>query len=187
MSAECRSRSAAAPLARLPAARGLRLPRGALIRETRRRRSGEHSLRAHRPVRPALQSAGPRRGGGAHRRDLRQGHVSVVNVFGSWCEPCHYEHPNLMALAADPALKAKGGGDLRRGAEGLFRERPPLPRRQRRPLFRVGLDTNGRAGIDWGVYGVPETFIVKGDGSLTFKLVGRSRRRRWKARSSRRS
>ncbi len=104
--------------------------------------------------------------------DLRAGHISVVNVFGSWCEPCHYEHQFLMALAADPDLKAKGvaiygvaqkdsAGNIRRflGAKGD-------------PYAQVALDVNGRAGIDWGVYGVPETFIVRGDGSLAFKLVG---------------
>ncbi|HEY1779208.1 MAG TPA: DsbE family thiol:disulfide interchange protein [Roseiarcus sp.] len=104
--------------------------------------------------------------------DLRAGHVSVVNVFGSWCEPCHQEHPNLMTLAADPELKKKGVAiygvaqkdsdeNVRRflGAKGD-------------PYAKVGLDPDNRAGIDWGVYGVPETFIVRGDGKLTFKLVG---------------
>ena len=104
--------------------------------------------------------------------DLRAGHVSVVNVFGSWCEPCHYEHPFLMALAADEALKQKGvvlygvaqkdsAGNVRRflGADGD-------------PYARVGLDPDGRAGIDWGVYGVPETFIVRGDGTIVYKVVG---------------
>lgn len=104
--------------------------------------------------------------------DLRAGHVSVVNVFGSWCEPCHEEHPNLMTLAADPELKKKGVAiygvaqkdsdeNVRRflGAKGD-------------PYAKVGLDKDDRAGIDWGVYGVPETFIVSGDGKLVFKLVG---------------
>lgn len=104
--------------------------------------------------------------------DLRAGHVSVVNVFGSWCEPCHEEHPNLMTLAADPELKKKGVAiygvaqkdsdeNVRRflGAKGD-------------PYAKVGLDKDDRAGIDWGVYGVPETFIVRGDGKLVFKLVG---------------
>ena len=104
--------------------------------------------------------------------DLRAGHVSVVNVFGSWCEPCQYEHQFLMALAADPELKAGGVAiygvaqkdsdeNVRRflGAKGD-------------PYAKVGLDQDDRAGIDWGVYGVPETFIVRGDGKLMFKLVG---------------
>ena len=76
-----------------------------------------------------------------------------------------------MSLAADPALKAKGV-DLRYRAEGRSGKHPALPRRRGRPLRQVGLDRDGRAGIDWGVYGVPETFIVKGDGAIAFKLVG---------------
>ena len=103
---------------------------------------------------------------------LRDGKVTVVNVFGSWCEPCHYEHPALLALAQSPDVKAgkvaligmaqkDSAENVRRflGADGD-------------PYSRVALDPDGRAGIDWGVYGVPETFIVRGDGKLMFKLVG---------------
>jgi cytochrome c biogenesis protein CcmG, thiol:disulfide interchange protein DsbE len=104
--------------------------------------------------------------------DLRAGHVSVVNVFGSWCEPCHLEHQYLMALAGDPALKAKGvaiyGVAQKDSAENIRR----FLGAKGDPYTRVGLDPDNRAGIDWGVYGVPETFIVKGDGKLVFKLVG---------------
>jgi cytochrome c biogenesis protein CcmG/thiol:disulfide interchange protein DsbE len=104
--------------------------------------------------------------------DLRNGHVSIVNVFGSWCLPCHAEHETLMALAADKELAAKGVAlygvaqkddpeNLRRflGAKGD-------------PYAKIGLDQDGRAGIDWGVYGVPETFIVKGDGTIAYKFIG---------------
>jgi cytochrome c biogenesis protein CcmG/thiol:disulfide interchange protein DsbE len=104
--------------------------------------------------------------------DLRSGHVSVVNVFGSWCEPCHLEHPNLMALATDPELKAKGvaiyGVAQKDSAENVRR----FLGAKGDPYAKVGLDQDNRAGIDWGVYGVPETFIVRGDGKLVFKLVG---------------
>jgi cytochrome c biogenesis protein CcmG/thiol:disulfide interchange protein DsbE len=104
--------------------------------------------------------------------DLRSGHVSVVNIFASWCEPCHYEHETLMALAADPSLKARGvviyGVAQKDSAENIRR----FLGAKGDPYARVGLDADGRAGIDWGVYGVPETFIVRGDGSLAFKLVG---------------
>ena len=121
---------------------------------------------------PPLTLAGLDGAAGLTDADLRQGHVSVVNVFGSWCEPCHLEHPYLMALAADDVLKAKGvaiygvaqkdsPGNVRRflGAKGD-------------PYAKVGLDPDGRAGIDWGVYGVPETFIVRGDGTIAYKVVG---------------
>jgi cytochrome c biogenesis protein CcmG/thiol:disulfide interchange protein DsbE len=104
--------------------------------------------------------------------DLRGGHVSVVNIFASWCEPCHYEHEYLLALAADPSLKAKGvaiyGVAQKDSAENIRR----FLGAKGDPYAKVGLDSDGRAGIDWGVYGVPETFIVRGDGSLAFKLVG---------------
>jgi cytochrome c biogenesis protein CcmG/thiol:disulfide interchange protein DsbE len=104
--------------------------------------------------------------------DLRQGHVTLLNVFASWCAPCHEEHEFLMALAADPALKAKG-------VEIVGVAQKDSPENIRRflgaggdPYAKVGLDSDGRAGIEWGVYGVPETFIVKGDGAIAFKLVG---------------
>jgi cytochrome c biogenesis protein CcmG/thiol:disulfide interchange protein DsbE len=104
--------------------------------------------------------------------DLRSGHVSLVNVFGSWCEPCRLEHENLMALASDPELKAKGvaiyGLAQKDSAENVRR----FLGAKGDPYAKVGLDADGRAGIDWGVYGVPETFIVKGDGQIAFKIVG---------------
>jgi len=121
---------------------------------------------------PPLMLTGLDGAAGLTDADLHQGHVSVVNVFGSWCEPCHLEHPYLMALAADDGLKAKGvaiygvaqkdsPGNVRRflGAKGD-------------PYAKVGLDPDGRAGIDWGVYGVPETFIVRGDGTIAYKVIG---------------
>jgi cytochrome c biogenesis protein CcmG/thiol:disulfide interchange protein DsbE len=104
--------------------------------------------------------------------DLRAGKVTVVNVFGSWCEPCHYEHPALLTLAEDADVKAgkvmifgmaqkDSVENVRRflGADG-------------NPYDRVALDPDNRAGIDWGVYGVPETFVVKGDGTIAYKFVG---------------
>ena len=104
--------------------------------------------------------------------DLRMGHVTLVNVFASWCEPCHVEHEYLMALAADPSLKA-GGVAIYGVAQ---KDSPENVRRflgaKGDPYAKVGLDAGGRAGIDWGVYGVPETFIVKGDGSIAYKVIG---------------
>ena len=104
--------------------------------------------------------------------DLRAGKVTVVNVFGSWCEPCHYEHPVLMSLAEDPDVKA-GKVVLIGMAQ---RDRPENIRRflaaDGNPYARVALDPDNRAGIDWGVYGVPETYVVKGDGTIAYKFVG---------------
>ena len=104
--------------------------------------------------------------------DLRQGHVSVVNIFASWCLPCHEEHAVLLDLAADKTLAAKGVQIL-----GVAqKDEPENVRRflvaKGDPYAKIGLDRDGRTGIDWGVYGVPETFVVKGDGTIAFKLVG---------------
>ena len=116
---------------------------------------------------PALDGAA-----GLKDADLRQGHVSVVNVFASWCIPCHEEHAVLLDLAADKALAAKGVKLI-----GVAqKDEPENVRRflgaKGNPYASIGLDRDGRAGIDWGVYGVPETFIVKGDGAVAFKLIG---------------
>jgi cytochrome c biogenesis protein CcmG/thiol:disulfide interchange protein DsbE len=121
---------------------------------------------------PPLTLAGLDGPQGASDAELRSGRVTVVNVFGSWCEPCHYEHPALLALAEDPDVKAgkvaiigmaqkDSSENVRRylGAEG-------------NPYGKVVLDPDGRAGIDWGVYGVPETFVIKGDGVIAYKFVG---------------
>ena len=121
---------------------------------------------------PPLNLPGLDGASGLTNADLRAGHVSVVNVFGSWCEPCHYEHQYLMALAADPELKAKAvaiyGVAQKDSAENIRR----FLGAKGDPYAKVGLDQDNRAGIDWGVYGVPETFVVRGDGKLIFKLVG---------------
>lgn len=121
---------------------------------------------------PRLDLSGLDGQAGLTDADLRQGHVSVVNVFGSWCEPCRYEHPNLMALAADDELKKKGvvvyGVAQKDKPENVRRFLGALGD----PYARIGLDSDGRAGIDWGVYGVPETFVVRGDGTIAYKYVG---------------
>jgi cytochrome c biogenesis protein CcmG/thiol:disulfide interchange protein DsbE len=121
---------------------------------------------------PALDLPGLGGAPGLADADLRQGHVTLVNIFASWCVPCHEEHEFLMALAADAALKAKGVVLV-----GVAQKDSPENIRRflgagGDPYAKVGLDSDGRAGIDWGVYGVPETFVVKGDGAIAFKLVG---------------
>ena len=104
--------------------------------------------------------------------DLRQGHVTLVNIFASWCEPCHVEHETLLALSKDPDLQAKGvtivGVAQKDSSENIRRFLGAAGD----PYAKVGMDSNGRAGIDWGVYGVPETFVVKGDGTIAYKFVG---------------
>lgn len=104
--------------------------------------------------------------------DLRTGHVSLVNVFASWCVECHDEHPMLMRLAQDPGLKAMGVT-----LSGIaYKDNVEDTRRylgtKGDPFNAVGNDASGRTGIDFGVYGVPETFVVKGDGTIAYKVIG---------------
>ncbi|MBY6240566.1 DsbE family thiol:disulfide interchange protein [Methylosinus sp. Sm6] len=110
--------------------------------------------------------------GGLSGDDLRKGHVSVVNVFASWCVPCREEHAQLMALAGDARL-AEAGVSL----AGLsYKDDPANSRRfleeVGNPYGAIGVDLAGRVAIDFGVYGVPETFVVRGDGTIAFKFVG---------------
>jgi cytochrome c biogenesis protein CcmG/thiol:disulfide interchange protein DsbE len=104
--------------------------------------------------------------------DLRQGKVTLVNVFASWCVPCHQEHELIMRLSADPAL-TRGGVRLFGIA---YKDDPANIKRflveAGDPFARIGADRRGRVAIDWGVYGVPETFIVKGDGTIAYRFVG---------------
>jgi cytochrome c biogenesis protein CcmG/thiol:disulfide interchange protein DsbE len=104
---------------------------------------------------------------GFGKADLTKGQVTLVNVFASWCAPCHAEHPYLMELAKDSRIRIMGINQ---------KDTPENARRflgsRGNPYAAVGIDPNGRASIEWGVYGVPETFIVRGDGTIAHKLVG---------------
>jgi cytochrome c biogenesis protein CcmG/thiol:disulfide interchange protein DsbE len=104
--------------------------------------------------------------------DLRQGQTTVVNFFASWCGPCRVEHPALKKLAANEALKAMG---VRLVAVN-YKDEPANARTylasDGNPYSAIGADLNGRVGIDWGVTGVPETFIIRGDGTVAFKFTG---------------
>jgi len=99
--------------------------------------------------------------------DLRKGRPVLLNVFASWCGPCHEEHPFLMKLAQDSRLELVGIN---------YKDQPENARRflgaRGNPFTRVGVDTDGRTAIDWGVYGVPESFLVGGDGRILLRLVG---------------
>ncbi len=104
--------------------------------------------------------------------DLRHGHVTVLNVFASWCVPCHQEHPFLLALSQDATLAKEGvkivGIAYKDNSENIRR----FLGEAGDPYARIGADTSGRTGIDFGVYGVPETYIVKGNGKIVYKFVG---------------
>jgi cytochrome c biogenesis protein CcmG/thiol:disulfide interchange protein DsbE len=96
-----------------------------------------------------------------------KGAVTLVNVWASWCVPCHDEAPLLMTLAEDKRFRIVGI-NYKDQAENARR----FIGRYGNPFAAVGVDANGRASIDWGVYGVPETFVVGRDGRIAYKLVG---------------
>jgi len=103
---------------------------------------------------------------GLKRADL-DGGLSVVNVFASWCGPCRLEHPQLMALSRDDRIRLVGINykDTEANARKFLGELGD-------PFAAIGVDPKGRTGIDWGVYGVPETFIVDADGIVRYKYIG---------------
>ena len=96
-----------------------------------------------------------------------KGKVSVVNVWASWCVPCHDEAPLLTKLGQDKRLQFVGI-NYKDAADNARR----FLGRYGNPFGIVGVDGNGRASIEWGVYGVPETFVVGREGTIVFKMVG---------------
>lgn len=104
--------------------------------------------------------------------DLRDGRVTILNVFASWCAPCRVEHPFLVEMANHAAVRS---GRVR--VVGLnYKDEPENARRflgaLGNPYAAVGTDRNGRSSIEWGVYGVPETFLVGKDGTILKKHIG---------------
>jgi cytochrome c biogenesis protein CcmG/thiol:disulfide interchange protein DsbE len=96
-----------------------------------------------------------------------EGEVTVVNVFASWCIPCREEHPLLERLKAETGVRIFGINqkDAPENAVAFLTELG-------NPYQRIGGDADNRVSIDWGVYGVPETFVVNAAGVITFKHVG---------------
>lgn len=100
-------------------------------------------------------------------RDDLLGKVSVVNIFASWCVPCRQEHPLLEDLATVEGIQLLGIN---------YKDKPENARRflgsLGNPYSRIGADDAGRTAIEWGVYGVPETFIVDTHGMIRYKFIG---------------
>jgi len=96
-----------------------------------------------------------------------KGRVSIVNIWASWCGPCREEHPLLLALSKNTQINLVGIN---------YKDDPENARRFLgtfgNPFSSVGRDSTGRTAIDWGVYGVPETFIVAADGTILYRHVG---------------
>ena len=99
--------------------------------------------------------------------DLAKGKPTIVNVFASWCIECQVEHPLLLALAQQPGIRLYGID---------YKDDPVAARRflgrYGNPYERVGADRSGRVAIDFGVYGVPETHVVTGEGQIAYRHVG---------------
>ena len=103
---------------------------------------------------------------GLSKADLL-GRVTVVNIWASWCVPCRDEHPLLIELARNPDIRVVGI-NYKDQAENARRFLGSLGN----PFAAVGVDSAGRAAIDWGVYGVPESFIIAPDGTIAKDVMG---------------
>lgn len=96
-----------------------------------------------------------------------EGKLALVNVWASWCVPCRQEHPLINALAEDPRITVVGIN---------YKDQPGNALRflgeLGNPFAAIGVDQAGRSVIDWGVYGVPESYLVAPDGTILFKQIG---------------
>lgn len=111
---------------------------------------------------PVLDGGGQTFGSG----DLK-GKWYVLNVWGTWCEPCHEEHPELLAIArasSVPIIGIDWNDDDAEASDFLTKEG--------NPYAHVATDHDGHVAIDWGVYGTPETFLVNPSGVVVFKQIG---------------
>ncbi|SHE55527.1 cytochrome c biogenesis protein CcmG, thiol:disulfide interchange protein DsbE [Ruegeria intermedia] len=123
------------------------------------------SAREGQPAPPVVLAEFP----GKQRFDdatLRDGQVKLVNYWASWCAPCRAEHPNLEKLAQE-GIPVYGINykDKLANADAFLAELGD-------PYAAIGRDENGRMGLDWGVYGVPETYVIDGDGTIILRFAG---------------
>ena len=96
-----------------------------------------------------------------------KGKLTLVNFWASWCVPCRQEHPVILALSKDPRLTVVGV-NYKDGSENALRFLGELGN----PFSAIGLDPVGKMAIDWGVYGIPESYLVGPDGTILYKRVG---------------
>jgi cytochrome c biogenesis protein CcmG, thiol:disulfide interchange protein DsbE len=119
------------------------------------------------PAVDGLMAASGRPMPGFSTVDLTDGKPTVVNFWASWCAPCVEEHPLLVQLAEQTGVRLVGVN---------YKDQPENARRflarLGNPFAAVGVDANGRAAIEWGVYGMPETFVLDGKGTIVHKHVG---------------
>ena len=123
------------------------------------------SARIGQPV-PPLQLTAMEGKAGFDRAVLQDGEVKLVNFWASWCAPCRVEHPNLQVLA-DEGLPIYGINYKDDAAKAL-RFLSELGD----PYAGVGADGAGRTALDWGVYGVPETYVINGQGEIVLRFAG---------------
>ena len=95
------------------------------------------------------------------------GEVAIVNVFASWCVPCRAEHPLITRIAEEGIAPVYGLNWKNEKADAIA-----WLEELGNPYTRIGWDLSGRAGIEWGVYGIPETYIVDRNGRIRYKHVG---------------
>ena len=130
---------------------------------------GDHPQKLDSPLldKPAPSFSLPRLDGGTLHSADWDGRAYVVNFWASWCVPCVQEHPVLVALKERTGVRVFGAN---------YKDQAAAARRflgrYGNPYFAVGVDGNGRAAIEWGVYGMPETFVVNGRGEIVYKHVG---------------
>ena len=103
---------------------------------------------------------------GLSTKDLA-GKVTVINFFASWCVPCRVEHPVLMRIAAQNLVPLYGVN-----YKNKTKDATDWLEELGNPYERIGQDITGRAGIEWGVYGLPETYIIDKEGRIRYRHVG---------------